>query len=182
MNEWLNPEIELPVSADELVLVVVNGKHMRKEFKNAICIACFAGDEGWILEECPEWENPNVTHWMPLPELPVQSTGDQVNESLCSNENCTREELLQAVDQLKKQLAQVRLENAAMLYDMIHVVPHELCNACAHCREEAECEKYDFNCQERPAECPCRACCDDRSQFVHRGLCPENTKEDTSCS
>jgi hypothetical protein len=27
--------------------------------------------EGWLLEAYPEWENPQVTYWMPLPESPT---------------------------------------------------------------------------------------------------------------
>lgn len=33
-------------------------------------LAGYFGEEGWLVNEYPEWERPVVTHWMPLPELP----------------------------------------------------------------------------------------------------------------
>jgi len=98
-----------------------------------------------------------------------QSTYSQVSKALCGKENATPDELLQAVDQLKSQ-------NAALLYDMVHVASVELCEACIHSREYAPCEEHDFNCEECPEECPCKTCGDSKSSFVHRGPCKENMK------
>ena len=35
-------------------------------------LAEFSKDEGWILEMWPEWEDPFVTYWMPLPKPPAE--------------------------------------------------------------------------------------------------------------
>lgn len=75
-GEWLNPDIELPASADKLVLVIVNGQHQNIGFRNAIELATYSDAEGWILEHYPEWESPNVSYWMPLPELPKEICND----------------------------------------------------------------------------------------------------------
>lgn len=72
MLEWCNEKVEVPCSVDELVLVVLNGRYKNKEFVNAIEIASYDGSEGWILEHYPEWENPDVSFWMPMPELPEE--------------------------------------------------------------------------------------------------------------
>ena len=50
------------------VLAVVSGTVCNIRLVNSLEIGSFHVDEGWILEMWPEWENPTVTHWMPLPE------------------------------------------------------------------------------------------------------------------
>ena len=67
VNNWIPVSERLP-EYDEFVLVTVNGKHTNITFEHAIELAVYAKDEGWILEEYPDWIGPNVTAWMPLPE------------------------------------------------------------------------------------------------------------------
>lgn len=50
------------------VLVTVNGKHNNITFVDALEIAEYDGDFGWIVEGYPQWTDPNVTAWQPLPE------------------------------------------------------------------------------------------------------------------
>ena len=50
------------------VLVTVNGKHNNITFVDALEIAEYDGDFGWIVEGCPQWTDPDVTAWQPLPE------------------------------------------------------------------------------------------------------------------
>ena len=50
------------------VLVTVNGKHNNITFVDALGIAEYDGDFGWIVEGYPQWTDPNVTAWQPLPE------------------------------------------------------------------------------------------------------------------
>lgn len=54
------------------VLVIVSGTVGNITLENSVEIGNFGKDEGWILEMWPEWENPTVTHWMPLPEPPKE--------------------------------------------------------------------------------------------------------------
>lgn len=37
----------------------------------------FDTDEGWILEMWPEWKDPKVTYWMPLPEPPEEEKDEK---------------------------------------------------------------------------------------------------------
>lgn len=65
---WIPVKERLPEDGDEVVLVQVSGKPKKNiEFINAFELATY-GEEGWILENYPEWEKPEVAAWRPLPE------------------------------------------------------------------------------------------------------------------
>lgn len=66
-TNWIPGSNRLP-EYDELVLVTVKGKYNNITFENAIELAFYDKDEGWILGAEPDWLDPNVTAWMPLPE------------------------------------------------------------------------------------------------------------------
>lgn len=69
-GRWIKSDEQLPMS-EEVVLVIVSGKPKRNiTLDNAYELASFSVDEGWILEEWPEWEDPDVKYWIPLPEPP----------------------------------------------------------------------------------------------------------------
>ena len=55
------------------VLVTVNGKHNNITFVDALEIAEYDGDFGWIVEGYPQWTDPDVTAWQPLPEPDKES-------------------------------------------------------------------------------------------------------------
>ena len=64
---WIPVTERLP--EDEYgVLATVNGKHNNTTFIDALEIAEYDSDEGWIIEGYLDWINPDVTAWMPLPE------------------------------------------------------------------------------------------------------------------
>ena len=67
---WRVASHELPKKHDN-VLVCVNGIFKEISFHNAIQIGFYAGEEGWIIDGYEEWENANVSHWMPLPDMPI---------------------------------------------------------------------------------------------------------------
>lgn len=74
-EEWVSVEERLPEDEKdgETVLVIVFGKpHENITLHGAIMTAGYFRDEGWILNEYPEWEGPEVTHWMPLPSPPAE--------------------------------------------------------------------------------------------------------------
>ena len=56
---------------EELVVAIVNG-NPRKNIRliGAYQMATYYRDEGWVVDLYPDWENADVTHWMPLPEPP----------------------------------------------------------------------------------------------------------------
>lgn len=69
-QQWISVTERLPETED-FVLAVVNGKPTENvTLVDSIEIASFMRDEGWLLDMYPEWENPKVTHWMPLPPAP----------------------------------------------------------------------------------------------------------------
>lgn len=53
-------------------MVLANGRP--REYivlDNACELATFYAGEGWLFEAYPDWDDPQVTYWMPLPELPT---------------------------------------------------------------------------------------------------------------
>ena len=71
--KWISVEEKLPGIGD-LVLVIANGKPKENiELINAVLIASFWGDEGWIADGFDGWDKLKATHWMPLPEPPRES-------------------------------------------------------------------------------------------------------------
>ena len=68
-DDWVPVEERLPEDCEEIVLVQVSGKMAENIwFDNAFELATYVNGEGWILENYPEWENPKVITWQPLPE------------------------------------------------------------------------------------------------------------------
>lgn len=70
-NRWIPVEERLPEN-DHSVLVIVSGRIGNIHLDRAIELAEFSMDEGWVLEMWPEWENPTVTHWKPMPKGPEE--------------------------------------------------------------------------------------------------------------
>lgn len=72
--QWISVEDRLPEDHDD-VLVLVSGVYRGITFEDAQMIGVwFGADEGWWLAEFNCWDNPGVTHWMPLPEAPSTET------------------------------------------------------------------------------------------------------------
>lgn len=71
-GKWIAVTERLPES-ECLVLTIVSGQHRNITFDKAYELAEYCS-EGWVLATWPEWENPNVTYWMPLPEPPKEGT------------------------------------------------------------------------------------------------------------
>ena len=69
--EWIPVSERLP-EPEKMVLLTVSGKFKNISFVDVYELGEFDTDEGWILEMWPEWKDPKVTHWMPLPELPEE--------------------------------------------------------------------------------------------------------------
>ena len=70
--EWIDPAVELPTN-DDTVLVIASGKpHENRTLVNAQCTGTYSESDGWMIDEFPEWENPQVSRWMPLPEMPEE--------------------------------------------------------------------------------------------------------------
>lgn len=67
---WIPVEERLPEDCEEIVLVQVSGKPADNIlFDNAFELALYEKEEGWMLDNYPEWKNPDVIAWCSLPEL-----------------------------------------------------------------------------------------------------------------
>lgn len=66
-HRWIPVEERLP-EGDEFVLATVGGIYNNITFSSAIQLASYCETEGWFIEGYPEWDDPNVTAWQPLPE------------------------------------------------------------------------------------------------------------------
>lgn len=74
-SKWISVKERLPDDEKdgETVLAVVSGKpHENITLCHALMTAGYFPGEGWVVNEYPEWENPTITHWMPLPEPPEE--------------------------------------------------------------------------------------------------------------
>ena len=67
-NKWISAEEAVPADCGESVLVTVSGRYGNKSFENALELAHYFGNGGWLIESYPYWEDPEVKAWMHLPE------------------------------------------------------------------------------------------------------------------
>lgn len=64
---WIPVKERLP-EEDVIVLVTVSGFYNHLTFSNTIELGNLCSDGSWFIEGYPDWDNPEVTAWMPLPE------------------------------------------------------------------------------------------------------------------
>ena len=72
--QWISVKDRLPEKQDIEVLVIATGKGGTIRLEEAYVFACYSNDEGWVLDEYPEIENPKIDWWMPLPEPPAKES------------------------------------------------------------------------------------------------------------
>lgn len=66
-HRWIPVEERLPED-DDFVLTTVSGIYNNSTFSSAIQLASYCEAEGWFVEGYPEWADPKVSAWQPLPE------------------------------------------------------------------------------------------------------------------
>lgn len=67
-GKWISVKDKLPEESD-MVLAIVNGKpHENCTLVDAYQLAMYTPEDGWIVEEYPDWGGAAVSYWMPLPE------------------------------------------------------------------------------------------------------------------
>lgn len=69
LPRWIPVEERLPEDCAD-VLALVTGLYGKCSFERAPMLCAWFGKDGWFCNEYPNWDNPGVTHWMPLPEGP----------------------------------------------------------------------------------------------------------------
>lgn len=70
MPEWISVKERLPEDGESILMIVSGKPKDNITLIGVYAIGDYSDDEGWIVDEYPEWENPNVIYWMPLPEPP----------------------------------------------------------------------------------------------------------------
>ena len=71
-QRWIPVTDRLPSDPDTFVLCIASGKANNIELVGAYQLATYNDEDGWILELFPAWIGVHVTHWMPLPEPPME--------------------------------------------------------------------------------------------------------------
>lgn len=66
-HRWIPVEERLP-EEDTIVLLTVSGLYSCITFSDAIELGNLCSDGEGFIEGYPDWDDPNVTAWMPLPE------------------------------------------------------------------------------------------------------------------
>ena len=72
-RQWIPVTERMPEDCDD-VLALVSGLYGNCTFESTPMLCAWFGKDGWFCNEYPEWDNPGVTHWMPLPEPPKEAT------------------------------------------------------------------------------------------------------------
>lgn len=70
---WIPVGEKLPEIGETVLVIASGGPKPRKELRGAVEIATLYADKpqpDWMLEAWPDWADPEVTHWMPMPEPP----------------------------------------------------------------------------------------------------------------
>ena len=68
VGEWIPVSERPPEDPDESVLITVNGIYKNITFEDAVMLAVYDKDEGWIIDGYQYWLTAQVTAWQPLPE------------------------------------------------------------------------------------------------------------------
>lgn len=68
-SRWIPVSERLPIDSDEIVLIQVSGIPTPNiTFQDAFTLATYTPEDGWIIEQYPEWEGAQPVAWQPLPE------------------------------------------------------------------------------------------------------------------
>lgn len=72
MSEWISVKERLP-KEHEPVLCIASGKPRSNiTLEEAYQLGSWNKDDGWIIDEWLDWEDANVSWWMPLPDPPKE--------------------------------------------------------------------------------------------------------------
>lgn len=71
-SPWISVDDRLPEDEQDVLVIASGRPREHLILDNAYELATFYDGEGWLLDAYPEWEDPQVTYWMPLPERPKE--------------------------------------------------------------------------------------------------------------
>lgn len=71
-SPWISVNDRLPEDEQDVLVIASGRPREHLELDSAHELATFYAGEGWYFDAYPEWEDPQVTYWMPLPERPEE--------------------------------------------------------------------------------------------------------------
>ena len=69
-RDWISVEDRLPEDDGDVLAIVSGYPTPNITLADVMVVAAFCKGEGWYIGEYPDWDNPIITYWMPLPEPP----------------------------------------------------------------------------------------------------------------
>lgn len=69
-RDWISVEDRLPEDDGDVLAIVSGYPTPNITLEDVLVVAAFCEGEGWYIGEYPDWDNPIITYWMPLPEPP----------------------------------------------------------------------------------------------------------------
>lgn len=69
-RDWISVEDRLPEDDGDVLAIASGYPSPNITLEDVMVIAVFCEGEGWYIGEYPDWDNPIITYWMPLPEPP----------------------------------------------------------------------------------------------------------------
>ena len=69
-RDWISVEDRLPEDDGDVLAIVSGYPTPNITLEDVMVVAAFCEGEGWYIGEYPDWDNPIITYWMPLPEPP----------------------------------------------------------------------------------------------------------------
>lgn len=71
-RDWISVEDRLPEDDGDVLAIVSGYPTPNITLADVMVVAAFCKGEGWYIGEYPDWDNPIITYWMPLPEPPKE--------------------------------------------------------------------------------------------------------------
>lgn len=86
-SPWISVDDRLPETDDD-VIAIVSGKPKRNILLDKAPMLASYWRDGWYVNDYPGWENPEVTYWMSIPEMP-----EKRGEVRCGFEFCDTDDI-----------------------------------------------------------------------------------------
>lgn len=71
-RDWISVTDRLPEDDGDVLAIVSGYPTPNITLEDVLVVAAFCEGEGWYIGEYPDWDNPIITYWMPLPEPPKE--------------------------------------------------------------------------------------------------------------
>ena len=71
-RDWIPVGERMPEDDGDVLAIVSGYPTPNITLEDVLVVAAFCEGEGWYIEEYPDWDNPIITYWMPLPEPPEE--------------------------------------------------------------------------------------------------------------